>query len=304
MDLNGDGKQDLLTGCFEGGLYWMEGKGSLNFAPPTAVMDSKDQILRLGQFWSDEDSEWKRSKQKLGISGHAVDFDDDGDLDLLLGSNDGHIFLRKNNGTHTQPLFDTENIAINSGESDDAIPLKTGDGHAMPIAFDWDQDGKFDLISGSDHSGVWWAKNIGNNGAAKFAPMEKLLEASQQDNQGFSMGIRLQVAAGDFNADGKPDLLVGDYNNVKLPDTRTPKELQKHRELFFTVGELMEKMLEAKAKFQTARDSDDPPAEEILAPMKEEMLALEQEYKTLSQQYRAALPKTKLMGFVWLFQQK
>ncbi len=124
----------------------MEGQGVAKFAAPAQVMDADDNILRLAQYWSDEDKEWKKSDGQLGISGHAFDYDDDGDIDLLLGSNEGYLFIRENIGSATEPVFSTGNIQLMSGEGEEQKALYTGDGHALPIVFDWDKDGLLDII--------------------------------------------------------------------------------------------------------------------------------------------------------------
>ena len=40
-DLDGDGKSDLITGCFEGGSYVLRGKGGGAFEAPKPVLDKK-----------------------------------------------------------------------------------------------------------------------------------------------------------------------------------------------------------------------------------------------------------------------
>ena len=58
MDLDADGIKDILTGCFEGGLYIAKGTGNGDFETPEKVLDADDNILRLGQYWDDEENEW------------------------------------------------------------------------------------------------------------------------------------------------------------------------------------------------------------------------------------------------------
>lgn len=298
MDLNGDGNKDLLTGCFEGGLYWMAGKGDGDFAAPEAVMDADDNVLRVGQYWGDEEKKWMKSEEDLGISGHAVDFDDDGDYDLLLGSNDGHLFVRINQGSATEPKYATENIQLMSGEGDDQQVLYTGDGHALPIVFDWDKDGLFDIITGSNNRGVLWARNIGVKGAPEFTELQTLVEPGQKDAEEVPVGIRLQVAAGDYDHDGINDLVVGDYNNVAAKDERTEEQIAKYDEAVSELSGQARKM--AKLQRQLKEEED----EEAQKELQEQVDELTEARTELVKVLREFAPKRERHGFVWLFRGK
>ena len=76
--MTGDGIADLVTGCFEGGLYVIAGKKGGGYKAPAALLDKAGKILRIGQYWDDEARKWtgvKSSKYAsvLGISGTATD---------------------------------------------------------------------------------------------------------------------------------------------------------------------------------------------------------------------------------------
>jgi WD40 repeat protein len=81
---------------------------------------------------------------RAGSSGRRkvelVDWDGDGDLDLISDSSDGPVFY-ENIGSHRKPVM-----------SDRGLILKTKfQGHnATPNAADWNGDGKPDLIVGAE----------------------------------------------------------------------------------------------------------------------------------------------------------
>jgi hypothetical protein len=174
------------------------------------VMDNAGGILRAGQFWDDQNRKWAGTSY-LGISAFPVDWDGDGDFDLLIGCNGGEVCVRSNNGTKTEPSWSTENLAVEAGGKE----LATS-GHAMPVAADWDGDGKFDLVTGSSQGAVSWYRNIGKQGQPKFAAAEQLVGNGKLDMEGY--GQRSQVAVADWNADGRMDLLVGDYRSAAAKD--------------------------------------------------------------------------------------
>jgi hypothetical protein len=214
-DLTGDGIDDLFTGCFEGGIYFLAGSKQGEFAAPQKLLDKAGNILRLGQYWDDDKREWtgvpdSKYKESLGIGATAVDWDDDGDLDLVLGSLEGNLFVRINEGSPKKPTFATESIML---MKDDA-PLKVTGGDVIPKIADWDGDGRFDILTGSGEGGAYWLRNVGKKGAPSFASPEVIVRPDEPKGDPKSPngpGERTQACAADYDGDGDLDLLVGDY---------------------------------------------------------------------------------------------
>lgn len=209
-DFDGDGIKDLYTGCYEGGLYWMRGEKDHTFHAPGLILDGKGGVLRAGMFWDEKGKQWSNPGTPLGIAAAAVDWDQDGDLDLILGSQEGGMYLRRNDGTARAMKFASENEELRCGDQ----PLRVDGGHAMPVACDWDGDGRFDLLSGSGEGGAVWFRNVGEPGKPRFAPGERLVpKASEVFDE---PGSRTQVHVADFDGDGRLDLLLGDYRGKQV----------------------------------------------------------------------------------------
>ena len=100
-----------------------------------------------------------------------MDWDDDGDVDLLLGGYDGTLFVRLNEGSSTNPEFATESIQLMKGDA----PLEVPGRDAIPKIADWDGDGRFDILSGSGEGGVYWLRNVGTKGAPVFEKPEQII---------------------------------------------------------------------------------------------------------------------------------
>ena len=215
-DITGDGIADLFTGCFEGGIYVMAGQNGGEFAAPQKLLDKAGNILRLGQYWNDDLNKWSgvetsKFKDKLGIGAAAIDWDDDGDLDLVLGSFEGNLFVRLNEGSQSMPAFATESVMLEK----DGEPLGITGGDCIPRIADWDGDGRFDIVTGSGEGGVYWLQNMGKKGEPVFAEPREIIappDAKRGSAEPDWPGLRTQVCAADYDGDGDLDLIVGDYN--------------------------------------------------------------------------------------------
>ena len=267
--MNGDGKLDLITACFEGGLYVLDGLGGGRFAAPRGVLDKEGAVLRLGQYWDDEEDEWtgveaSHYPDEHGISCTPVDWDDDGDMDLLLGASSGLVFLRLNEGSAKEPAYEPHSTKVQAAGED----LKAPGGQAAVLTADWDLDGRWDLLAGTSSGAVVWYRNVGEKKAPEFAAGELLVEETGQmgstSGEPTRPGTRLQIGVGDHNGDGLPDLLVGDHMMVSpegpdLSDEEKGRlsELRDQRqELYEEMSAISERLQAEGGDFRELGESD------------------------------------------------
>jgi len=134
----------------------------------------------------------------------AVDWNEDGRKDLLVGHDDTIIFY-KNIGSKTEYKFAAPKLI--------EIPEGKFPSRPSPFVVDWDGDGKKDLLSGGERPVVTFYRNIGAAQEPKLAEGVDLKLTGPE----FDKGYRCRIDVTDWNNDGKPDILVGNFFSYKKP---------------------------------------------------------------------------------------
>jgi hypothetical protein len=231
VDFDGDGKLDLISGSYDPGeLYLFRGLGGGKFAAREVIRDKSGKpILKVPN--------QKDRVESFGSWVTMVDWADTGKLDILVGTFDGMMFLRRNTGTRTKPEYATENEWVMVGTKRLRVP---GGEHANPVIADWYGDGRWDIITGSADGGVYWYRNVGARGRPEFAPPVALIP--KHDGIGYSElldigqephpGIRSQIAVVDYDGDGKLAILLGDFcSNLHVKKDLTSEQREEFASL-------------------------------------------------------------------------
>ena len=169
VDWDGDGHLDLVVGNFAGTFYWFKGQGKGKFPPKPEAIKAGDSPLRIEGAHSDP---------------FVIDWDGDGDLDLLSGSSNGGVQWAENRAgkgkapdlSLFRPLIPPE-PPIKSGRAVREDDL-TGPSQSTRIwVEDVNSDGKLDLLVGDRISLIFPAKGLSaEDFEKKFADWEKAVE--------------------------------------------------------------------------------------------------------------------------------
>ncbi|TWU58161.1 exo-alpha-sialidase [Rubripirellula reticaptiva] len=167
-DFDNDGDLDLLCGEFMDGFTYFQNIGS-----------RQQPVYAAGQKLVGSDGSPLVMHLQM-ITPTAVDWDKDGDIDLIVGDEDGRVALVENVGRmHDEaPVFDSPKYFRQQADT-----LKFG-ALATPFAYDWDNDGDEDILCGNTAGSIGFFENLGNseNGLPKWdAP--RLLNVKSPDGK-------------------------------------------------------------------------------------------------------------------------
>lgn len=204
-----DSQGNWQTGPLRGFVFVFRGLQEGNFAEPEQLKIAQGAPL-----------------ETYGCpSPNLNDWDQDGDLDLLCGEFlDGFTFFQ-NVGSKESPVY-AQGVQI---QDTDGERLTMDLQMIVPVAFDWDRDGKMDLIVGDEDGRVAWVRNSGKldmNHSPVFEPPKYF----QQKADTLKCGALATPVGVDWDDDGDEDIVSGNtagyiefFENLSGPKDGFPR---------------------------------------------------------------------------------
>lgn len=208
-DIDGDGDDDLFIGKKNGQIAFFENIGV--FDQPQFIL--KTENIKAWHTELDDNGKEKLVEKNIDVGRYAVpelvDIDDDGDLDLFIGSEEGTLFFYKNNGNSLLPRFEFVTSSY--------MGLRPGL-RIVPRFKDINSDRALDLLIGTHEGNVYLYQNLGTKKDAlfcgKFADKSIKTKAAQCITKPkLITNIQPEVDASptwvDWDHDGDWDIVLG-----------------------------------------------------------------------------------------------
>ncbi len=308
MDWDKDGILDILSGCYwsddarAAHIEWLAGLGNMDFAEATPLLNaSGEPLTNVSQTEKEKDAEVADGSdvEWRNICTHqfAVDYDDDGDLDLVVGCIGSELFFVENTGGDGKPVL---------SDQPQQLDVTVPNGHGGPHLADWDGDGDLDMLTGNADGGIYLSENIGTRSAPEWSKFKQLFRptgAGEQTTDGGNKiipGRDTRVWTFDFNGDGLLDLLVGD--NVTIanakPGLSKEESARLKSEYKKELQEAQKEMMKYSQDYFEAQKSG-----EVDKELKENYMQASKKYGEVYQKKSEFLDETRT-GFVWLLVRK
>ena len=203
-DFDGDGDLDLMCGEFLDGFTYFQNIGTRvepKFAAGRRLVAGDQPIAVDLQM----------------LVPHAIDWDGDGDVDMIVGDEDGRVALIENTGkvVNEMPQFLPPHYF-----QQEADEVKFG-ALATPFGVDWDGDGDMDLIVGNTAGYMGFIENLSGPGVEhpKFAAPQflrtggKIIRIMAGPNGSIQGPIEAKwgyttLSVADWDGDGLPDIIA------------------------------------------------------------------------------------------------
>jgi hypothetical protein len=171
IDWDRDGDIDLVCGDEDGRVALVENTGVIKDGVPVfnqpAYFQQVADLLKFGAL----------------VTPFSVDWDADGDEDLVCGNTSGNIGFIENLDGGNPPRWANpvllkaggKTIHIQAGPNGSIQgPCEAKWGYTVLSVADWDHDGLLDLVVNSIWGKVIWFKNTGDTSAPKLAPAQSV----------------------------------------------------------------------------------------------------------------------------------
>lgn len=299
MDWDQDGKLDILSGCYwtdgadAGQIQILIGKGGNNFGEAVSLENMAGKPLENVAVADGVQAEMRA----ICTHQHAADYDNDGDLDLIVGCFGEQFYLYENKA-------DEENGAQSLVETPIELSIKSNSHHSAPHLADWDNDGDLDLLSGTSNGGALISENTGTAEKPDWQPFKQLVKPTsvyEQNPNDIQLAQATRVWTTDWNGDGLLDLLIGDNSTLVTPVSgMSAQEVAEGKAAIEKEMQAVSEKMEAfMPKYQAAMEKGEEPDEKTNRMMEEYSMKISEIYERKSD-----FETSESTGFVWLLIRK